>query len=222
MIRRLLLTLAIALPIGAAASPPREAIPGDEPPPRETSRGLGLTLEGILAGLYEDDPQGSPFVRKTGWGLRVGWDLSRRVGLGDTPWTLQPELQWTSRTDTEGTKAVTVERRLDSFYLGARFGWRFGPETAGWRWVPYLAAGPAATWNHVQIDVADPVEKHAGAASISRDVNGLQWGVGYGAGIGAAWLSDDGDGITGRIELLRFHRSYLEELALAFGLGLAF
>ncbi|HWV37676.1 MAG TPA: outer membrane beta-barrel protein [Vulgatibacter sp.] len=225
MIRAALLLFALAAPIGAAAL--EGAIPGDAPPRERrsadrASRGVGLSVEGILAGLYEDDPQGSPFVRRTAWGLRVGWNLTERVGLEDTRLTFQPELQWTSRSDSEGTTALVVESRLDSFYLGARLGFRLGEAASAFRVVPYVAAGPAATWNHVRVEVADPAGLKDGAERIDARVDSLQWGAGYGAGVGAAWLSSDGEGITGRLELLRFHRGYLEELALTLGLGVAF
>lgn len=227
MNRAALLILAIALPLGARSVPLEGAIPGDALPRERkatdrAARGVGISLEGILAGLYEDDPQGSPFVRKSGWGLRLGWNLTNRVGLEDTKWMFQPELQWTSRSDSEGTRALMVESRLDSFYLGARFGYRLGDAAAAFRFVPYVAAGPAATWNQVRFQVADPVELKQGADRINSRIESLQWGAGYGLGLGVAWLSDGGEGLTGRLELLRFHRSYLEEMALTLGLGVAF
>ncbi|HEY0841024.1 MAG TPA: hypothetical protein VGD74_12625, partial [Vulgatibacter sp.] len=171
-----------------AAKPASGGIPEETPARARRPAGLGLSLEGLMSLLFEDDPQGGPFVRQTGWGLRAGWDVSGPAGLGDTRWTLQPELQWTSRSDSEGTRAVTVERRLDSFFLGARFGRRFGDAATGLRVVPYLVAGPAATSNRVKYKVADPVGARSGVSSTSHDASDLQWGAGYGGGIGASWF----------------------------------
>lgn len=216
---------------GSAQGPARPAsrtsldagsIPEEAPRRERRDPGLGLSLEGLLSVLFEDDPQGGPFVRQTGWGLRAGWDLSRMVGLEDTRWALQPELQWTSRSDSEGTRAVVVERRLDSFFLGARLGRRFGPEVSGLRIVPYVVAGPSATSSRVDYQVADPVGRKNGVPASRHEASGLLWGAGYGAGIGASWVGSGGAGLTGRAELVRFHRSYLEDLALTFGLGVTF
>lgn len=214
-----LVALLVASP-AAAATQDAGGIPEETPKRARRTAGLGLSLEGLMSLLFEDDPQGGPFVRQTGVGLRAGWDVSGLAGLGDTLWTLQPELQWTSRSDSEGTRAVIVERHLDSFFLGARFGRRF--DDARLRIVPYVVAGPSATSNRVKYKVADPVGAKSRVPTTSHGESDLQWGAGYGGGIGVSWYLSRGEGLTGRAEFVRFHRSYLEEVALTFGLGVVF
>ncbi len=190
----------------------------EEPRDRAAS-GAGLSLEAILALVFQDDPQGSSYTRDSGWGLRLGWDMSRQLGLGSLPLRFQPELSWTQSSEEQGTAAVIVSRRLDSFRLVGRLGWRLGEPSQGFRLIPFVSAGPAATLSSVRYDIADPVGRGRASPSSEDAVSELQWGAAYGAGLAFGALAESGAGLTGRLELLRIHRGYVQDLALSVGLG---
>lgn len=177
---------------------------------REDDPYLGIGAE-LMAGLMLLDRTRGGVEAKVGLGVRAVWEFGRMFEDERVQDHLFADLTWLTAASSGGTDAIHSTTRIHDFTLAPAYMFRLDERGL---FGAYLQLGGGISYSTSTLHYGDSRVRTGAISPL------FQYGGGFRFRLG---LSESGQArITGRVELTRFRRAYMDDTYFGVGLGATF